>query len=127
MPEKDNYPVGKYRTPEDTRFKPGESGNKRGRPKGSKNRNTMIRKVLSELVTAEMGGSKKKITVSEASVRRLSQIALKGDRAAIMSLLQLWKETEDSLAAERDAEYPFSEVDRQMIEDIYARMKACEE
>jgi hypothetical protein len=126
MSKKDGYVVGKNQTPENTRYPPGVSGNIRGRPPGSPNRNSLIRKVLGEFVTADLGGHKKKISVTEASLRRLSQAALKGDQRAIASILQLWKESEDAMAAERETEYPFSEADRQVIEDIYARMKTCE-
>lgn len=118
--------IGKNRPPKANRFKPGESGNKQGRPKGSKNRNSVILKVLGEVVTADLGGHKKKIPVTEASLRRLSQMALKGDRQSIAAILQLWKESEDALAAQRETEYPFSEVDRQVIEDIYTRMKSAQ-
>jgi hypothetical protein len=42
-------------------------------------------------------------------------------------VMAFWKEAEDALANEREAEYPFrDEVDRQVIEEMYARMKASE-
>ena len=111
-----------------TQFKKGApSPNKKGRPSGSKNRHTTIRKVLGELVAAKFGGKRRKITVTEAALRRLTQKALDGDNHAIRGVLQLWEETEDAMNAALEAEYPFSDADRQVIADIHARMKACEE
>lgn len=37
------YKVGKYHPPIETRFKPGQSGNSKGRPKGSKNFSTLLK------------------------------------------------------------------------------------
>lgn len=108
-------------------FKQGKSGNPAGRPKGSPNRNRVIRAVLGKLVSGDIDGSKKKLAITEASLLRLSQKALGGDLKAIQMVLALWKESEDSIAAEREAQFPFSDSDRQVIEDIYARMKACED
>lgn len=111
-----------------TRFKKGApSPNQKGRPRGSKNRNATIIKVLSEVVSAEMGGKKRKISVTEASLRRLSQSALKGDLKAIREVLQLWKETEEGMQGSAKSEYPFGDVDHQVIEELYVRMKACKE
>jgi hypothetical protein len=110
-----------------TQFKEGApSANPKGRPKGSPNRHAIIRKVLGQVVTADVAGRKKRIPVTEASLLRLSQMALKGDLRAIHSILALWQETEDALEAEREAQYPFSDADRQVIEAIYERMSASE-
>ena len=38
MPARKSYAVGHGKPPEATRFKPGQSGNPKGRPKGKKNR-----------------------------------------------------------------------------------------
>ncbi len=111
-----------------TRFpKGGSSPNPKGRPLGSKNRNSTIRAVLGQLVGGDVDGQKKKITITEASLLKLSQKALSGHLPSIKLVLSLWKGAEDALAADREAEYPFKEaVDRQVIDEIYARMKASE-
>ena len=38
------YPIGYKKPPRDTQFKPGQSGNFKGRPKGAKNFATVDRK-----------------------------------------------------------------------------------
>jgi hypothetical protein len=110
-----------------TQFKKGApSPNPDGRPSGSPNRNKVIREVLSKFVTGDMDGRKKKIAITEASLLRLSQKALAGELKAIQMVLALWKETEDAIAEQRGAQYPFNESDRSVIEEIYARMKVSE-
>ncbi len=45
-----DYKVGFRRPPLETRFKPGHSGNAKGRPKGIKNLKTELEEELSELI-----------------------------------------------------------------------------
>jgi hypothetical protein len=118
---------GKSPGSEKTRFKEGTSGNPGGRPQCSKNRSAIIRKVLGQVVTGEVDGRKKKIALSEAILLRAARDALNGNAAAIKTVLMLWKESEDAAAAEFEAEYPYNEKDHQVIDECYARMKACEE
>lgn len=46
-----DYKVGPGKPPKHTRFKPGQSGNPKGRPKGSQNVKTVLNKVGRESVT----------------------------------------------------------------------------
>jgi hypothetical protein len=46
--EQATYAVGKYRPPLHSRFKPGQSGNPKGRAKQSRNLRTIVNQVLSE-------------------------------------------------------------------------------
>ena len=41
--------VGYGKPPRSRRFKPGQSGNPKGRPKGAKNRDTILRELLNSL------------------------------------------------------------------------------
>jgi hypothetical protein len=107
-------------------FAKGTSGNLSGRPLGSPNRSTIIRKVLDQFVTGEIGGQKKKVKLTEAVLLRLAQQALTGDKSAMAKVLDLWKESEEGMEHERGAEYPFSDADKQVIDEMYARMKASE-
>src|ERR1700687_2743987 len=71
------------------KFMPGFTANRRGRPKGSKNRHTVIREVLAEVVPVQLGGRKKRIPTSEAAIRVLVKKALSGEIAAIRDVIQL--------------------------------------
>jgi len=50
QPLPEAYRVGHGGPPLETRFRPGQSGNPRGRPKGSKNTRTLLQEKLSEKV-----------------------------------------------------------------------------
>jgi hypothetical protein len=78
----DAYEVGYGKPPVGTRFKPGQSGNPAGRPRGSKSEATVARAVLSETFPVTLKGRRRNIAVFEASFRRQCQKALEGDAKA---------------------------------------------
>ncbi len=49
------YEVGYRKPPKQARFKPGQSGNPRGRPKQTRNLGTLIEEALNETVTIREG------------------------------------------------------------------------
>ena len=60
------FVVGYRRPPLHSRFKPGISGNPRGRPKGSKNLDSLCHSLLSRKVTIHEAGARRKVTAVEA-------------------------------------------------------------
>jgi hypothetical protein len=66
-----NYTVGKGRPPTATRWKPGQSGNPKGRPKGTRNAATMAKAELARKVVVNLNGVKRKMSVAEIAFRRL--------------------------------------------------------
>ena len=83
------FDVGYGKPPESTRFKKGESGNPRGRPKGRKNWITQADRILNEKVTVNENGRRTTITKFEAAVKQLVNKAASGDHRAIQELLAL--------------------------------------
>ena len=76
------YAVGYRRPPAHTRFRPGRSGNPRGRPRGSKNMKTVLQAELDRRITITENGKPKKVSVIEALVKKLVAHALgDSDRA----------------------------------------------
>ena len=98
-----NYEVGKGRTPKSTRWRPGQSGNPNGRPKGSKNAATMAKAALSRKVAATVNGRKRQMTVAEIAYRRLGDKAMAGDQKAFGFLLMLANNIEPSGAGSTDS------------------------
>ena len=93
-PPKDaSYEVGYCKPPKGTRFKPGQSGNPKGRPRGARNFRTVVRSTLAEKVTLRDGERTRKVSVMEAIVRKCANGALKGDPKAFSNLLQLIRPT----------------------------------
>jgi hypothetical protein len=78
-----SHKVGKGRPPLHSRFKSGNSGNPKGRRKGSKNEATLLTELLDKTkVTLRESGKSRKITAREAIYRNILQDALKGDLKA---------------------------------------------
>ena len=65
------YAVGYGRPPIRTRFRPGQSGNPKGRPKGARNAASMARDALERKIPVTESGTKRNMTVREVSYRRL--------------------------------------------------------
>ena len=85
----DPYEVGYQKPPEHTRFKKGESGNPKGRPKGSLSVAAELNKALNEVITVVVNGKHKRITKLTAAVTALVNRAIQGDARAMQQLLAL--------------------------------------
>ena len=81
--------VGYGRPPLATRFRPGQSGNPRGRPKGARNLSTVIASALSERVAVTENGRRRRITKLEAAIKQLVNRAAAGEARATALLIQL--------------------------------------
>jgi uncharacterized protein DUF5681 len=81
-----DYEVGYGKPPRRTRFKQGQSGNVRGRPRGSKNLVTVMLKELSERVTISENGRRRKITMREAIIKQVINKAVAGNPRLIQIL-----------------------------------------
>ena len=83
-----DYVVGKGRPPLSTRWKPGQSGNPKGRPKGAKNMMAHLHEALSRRIDIREGGKIRKVSVREAIAISITNLALKkGDPKSILFLL----------------------------------------
>jgi hypothetical protein len=88
--------VGYGKPPRSRRFKPGQSGNPKGRPKGAKNRDTILRELLNSKITMRRDGKARKITVMEGIFHKVVEDSLKGNiKSATFLLNQLAAITSD--------------------------------
>jgi hypothetical protein len=94
--------VGPGNPPRHTRFKPGQSGNPNGRPKGSKNFATILQQQLRKKVTITVDGKPKRMAVQEVIARRLANDSMKGTTRAIELLIRLTSAKSDA-GAGKDA------------------------
>ncbi len=68
----EKYSVGWGKPPRDTRFKKGQSGNPKGRPKGSKNFATVLAKILKTRVPANVNGRRCLIPKLDVAITQLA-------------------------------------------------------
>ena len=83
------YAVGYGKPPSTSRFKPGQSGNAKGRPKGRKNLKTLIRQAMTAMITVQEGSSGRHVTKLEGVVLRQLQNALKGNDRSAMAVIAI--------------------------------------
>lgn len=100
MSNDDDYEVGYGKPPKHAQFKPGKSGNPKGRPKGAHNLKTEIREVMHSTVTVTQDGQRKKISTRKAVVLRLTEKALSGNVQATRVLLDLIRNYDEEEVAD---------------------------
>jgi hypothetical protein len=118
------YDVGYGRPPEGKRFRKGESGNPKGRPRGSKNMATLLDEELSERVPVNENGKRKTITMRKAITKQTVRKAASGNEKFIKLVFEL-----DGLKDARDgsvpsATAPTDDDDRQVIQDLRRQLAA---
>jgi hypothetical protein len=79
--------AGYGKPPRAHQFKPGQSGNPTGRPRGAKNEETILRELLQHKVGINERGKTRKITLLEAVLRRVAEDSLKGNLKSLAFLL----------------------------------------
>jgi Family of unknown function (DUF5681) len=82
-----DYEVGYGKPPSKTRFKQGQSGNVRGRPRGSKNLATVMLKELSERLTISENGRRRKVTKRKAIIKQVINKAAAGNPRLIQIIV----------------------------------------
>jgi len=117
-----DYEVGYGKPPVHTRFKPGESGNKKGRPKGHRNLKTAFDDELNAKVEINEGGRRRTVTKKDVIVLQTIANAMKGDPRALSAILQMSKcfdlkeePPKEGLREELEAN------DRAILDDFIAR------
>jgi uncharacterized protein DUF5681 len=92
--------VGYRKPPEHSQFKPGKSGNLKGRPKGTKNLKTDLMEELDEKILVHEGDQPRRMSKQRAIVKSLVNRTLKGDARAASSLLSTIMKLIDTGAGE---------------------------
>ncbi|HAO41389.1 MAG: hypothetical protein CL533_18310 [Afipia sp.] len=71
--------VGYGKPPKANQFKPGKSGNPKGRPKGARSEATMLVELLNRKIEIRQNGKVRKITILEGILHKLAEDSLKGN------------------------------------------------
>ena len=94
-----DFEVGDRRPPKHSRFKPGVSGNPKGRPKGSINLRTRVTQQLRKAVTVTRNGRPVKMCKADLIAHQIVDTAAKGDLKAAVLAVRL--DDEASIASSR--------------------------
>jgi tetratricopeptide (TPR) repeat protein len=100
----DDTPAGKARAgsanvvgyklpPVHTRFKPGESGNRKGRPRGRRNVADLMKDLFNQTVPVRSGSKTRKMPNGEAMIRVLVNNAGQGSAAALYLIIDILEMT----------------------------------
>jgi hypothetical protein len=122
--EKGDFEVGYGKPPKRTRFKPGESGNPRGRPKGTRNLKTDLAEELAERIAITEGGRRHSVSKQRGMLKQLMAKALRGDVRAANTVLGL---VERLLDARVDADTALTAQDQGIISDFMRRHTFAEQ
>jgi hypothetical protein len=114
--------IGYGKPPQHSRFKPGRSGNLKGRPRGSLNLATVLQRELREKVVIMSNGRSKVVTKLEAAIMQLVDKAGSGDRHSIRHLCQLVASVEER-SVEVEPTTQFSEIDQKVLDNILKRFQ----
>jgi Family of unknown function (DUF5681) len=115
--------VGYSSPPVNTRFKKGQSGNPKGRPKGSFNLSRLFIKTLREKVIINENGKRKKVTKLEAALKQLVNKAASGDLRAINHLAELAGDFESKQNMPGAEQPEIGELDQEVINGILQRFQ----
>jgi hypothetical protein len=116
------YDVGFKKPPTHTQFQPGQSGNPKGRRKGSKNLSTIVAEEVAARVTVTVNGRRKTITMLQAAIKQLVNKAASGDQNAIKRLVEIIQTEAARAGAPPPQSEPISDADRQLLDIIHRRL-----
>ncbi|HUZ93738.1 MAG TPA: DUF5681 domain-containing protein [Edaphobacter sp.] len=117
---------GYGKPPQHTRFAKGQSGNPKGRPKGSQNLATILAKAGRQRIRVTENGRSRYITKFEASMLQLMNKAVSGDLKAIRELLCWIKSLENSEQTAPPSAEPH-ENDKAVMTSLLERIRRSEE
>lgn len=109
--------VGYKNPPESGQFKPGQSGNPKGRPKKSRNVDKLIEEILEDKIRYTDSGRATEATVVELLFRKITEKGLKGDLKSAKEMITRYIEIQTKKSASKDSTGP-------SLEEIDARDKA---
>lgn len=123
QPGRSGYEVGYGRPPRAHQFRPGQSGNPKGRPKGAKNEATILRNTLNRQIASREGGKIRNISVLEGILLRFTEDALKGNPKSAAFLLNRYGLAERTAPETGDLDQDDREVLASYMRDLEARLK----
>ena len=119
MTESDDR-AGFKRPPKGTRFKPGRSGNPKGRPKGRRNLTTDLAALMEKRIPIRKDGELRHVSGQEALLLRLFEKAVGGDLKASAQIFAMVMKADTQEPAHPEPQ-PVTDKDREIVEDFLRR------
>lgn len=107
--------VGYRHPPKNARFKPGKSGNPKGRPRGTRSVTAMLQDVTGRRISFTENGKTRTAPMLEVILHRLSNDAARGDPRAVKTLFSLVNQYGQSPEANTSFDEMLAE-DREILE-----------
>ncbi|MCZ6601364.1 MAG: DUF5681 domain-containing protein, partial [Acidobacteria bacterium] len=85
----EEYEVGYGRPPRHSQFKPGQSGNAKGRPKGARDLKTELEEEVQEMIRITENGVRRRVSKQRGMLKSLVAKAVRGDPRAANLVLNL--------------------------------------
>jgi hypothetical protein len=119
--------VGYGKPPKATRFRKGQSGNPKGRPKGKLNLATVILRALEAKVVINENGRRRVVTKREAAIMQLVNKAASGDLWALKVMTALAQMAEERVERGQSRELRLEDIDKWVLEGLKERLEAASE
>lgn len=122
-----DYEVGYGKPPQHTRFKPGQSGNPKGRRKGVRNLKSIIEEELYRPVSIVEGGRRRNVPAFQVIFRQSVTRAAKGEARAFSALAQYIQRMglmEEDVGPGPVAQAPLSADEAALLREFFAEAKA---
>lgn len=116
------YEVGYRKPPKVTRFQKGQSGNAKGRPKGTRNFATVLNTELNARITVTENGVRKTISKREATVKQVVNKAAAGNLPAVKMLLDQERHSETDMAPPTLGQRALSASDDLVLKNLRQRL-----
>lgn len=110
--------------PTNSQFKPGKSGNPKGRPRGRRNTYSVLDDLLNQKIPVTQDGKQTKIDKKTAILLQTVNHSVRGDQRAIQTLLPHMlaiDENKERLAAVRES---LSTNDQEILKNLKSRLMA---
>jgi hypothetical protein len=120
------YCVGYGRPPAETRFKPGVSGNPKGRRKKTPSFSEVTEQVLNEQIELRTGDRLLRMSNRQALVRSAIRQALNGKPRLLSVLPAIMRYENENLQGRADANLNLAAEDEAILADFLARHKTPE-
>jgi len=120
------YEVGKGKPPEAWKFKKGRTGNPRGRPKGSKNVNTIVNEIAFEKISVPTkDGKTRPLLRLEILLMQWAAKAMRGDTTAAKNFVEQLRKAQEETTT-NPSQLLCSDEDIKVLHQVFNRMKQCD-